>query len=327
VLRIGTQNEPPKYCGDAHPMKHAGLTIIIPANNEAGTIGKIVSALKDEVQAGQIIVVDDGSDDNTASLAAEAGAQVISHPVNLGNGASVKSGIRAAEGDTLLVMDGDGQHNPSDIHHLVKALDDYDMVVGARASNQHASWARRLMNRIFNRLASYVSAYPVKDLTCGFRALRVHIAKDLLPLLPNGYSWPTTSTLVMLRSGLSVTYLPVDARPRQSGRSRIRPLHDGIRFLMIILKICTLYSPFRIFLPVCGCMALAGLLNYAYTYLSSGRFTNMSALLFTGAIIIFMMGLLSEQISQISLLRYQVRPRRKKALKELEQGEDKGHPN
>ncbi len=293
-------------------MKNAGLSIIIPAYNEAGTIGTIVTELKVGVQPGQIIVVDDGSEDETAAFAASAGAQVISHPINLGNGASVKAGIRAARGNTIVVMDGDGQHRPADIEHLVKELGDYDMVVGARSKDQHASGGRRFMNRIFNRLAAYVSAYPVKDLTCGFRALRLSIAKDLLPLLPNGYSWPTTSTLVMLRSGLSVKYVPVDTRPRRSGRSRIRPVHDGIRFLMIILKICTLYSPFRIFLPVCGFMAMAGLFNYGYTYLSSGRFTNMSALLLTGAIIIFMMGLLSEQISQIGLLRHQVRPHKEK---------------
>lgn len=308
-------------------MKNAGLSIIIPAYNEAGTIGAIIEELRCRVQPGQIIVVDDGSEDNTATHAIEAGAKVISHPVNLGNGASVKTGIRAASGDVLVVMDGDGQHNPADIPHLVTLLDAFDMVVGARTKDQHASWGRRLMNRIFNRLASYVSAYPVQDLTSGFRALRRRNAKDLLPLLPNGYSWPTTSTLVLLRSGFSIKYAPVDARPRQSGRSRIRPVYDGTRFLMIILKICTLYSPFRIFLPVCGCMALAGFFNYAYTYITSGRFTNMSALLFTGAIIIFMMGLLSEQISQISLLRYQVRPRRKRASAVLEEKHDKGHPN
>jgi len=308
-------------------MKNACLSIIIPAYNEAGTIGSIVAELWENVQPVQIIVIDDGSEDKTAQRAATAGAHVIAHPVNLGNGASVKAGIRAAIGDTVVVMDGDGQHSPADVHHLVKALDSYDLVVGARSKNQHASIGRQFMNRIFNRLASYVAAYPVKDLTCGFRALRLGVAQDLLPLLPNGYSWPTTSTLVMLRSGLSVKYVPVDARPRSSGRSRIRPVHDGIRFLMIILKICTLYSPFRIFLPVCGCLGLAGILNYGYTYFSSGRFTNMSALLFTGAIIIFMMGLLSEQISQISLFRHQVRPRNRNRSEVLDREHEKGHPN
>jgi glycosyltransferase involved in cell wall biosynthesis len=308
-------------------MKNAGLSIVIPAYNEAGTIGKIVSELRTHVQSDQIIVVNDGSEDRTAKCAAEAGAHVISHPLNLGNGASVKSGIRAAVGDNLVVMDGDGQHDPADIPKLLADLDTFDMVVGTRSRGQHASGPRRLMNRIFNRLASYVTAYPVQDLTSGFRALRLHTAQELLPMLPNGYSWPTTSTLVMLRSGLSIKYTPVEARSRQSGRSRIRPVHDGVRFLLIILRICTLYSPFRIFLPVSGCMVLMGLLNYAYTYLSSGRFTNMSALLFTGAIIVFMMGLLSEQISQISLLHRHVRPRKKTPSEPLRRKHGKGRPN
>ncbi|MEJ2155782.1 MAG: glycosyltransferase family 2 protein [Desulfobacteraceae bacterium] len=308
-------------------MKKAGLSIVIPAYNEAGSIGRLVSELRNGIQPDQIIVVDDGSEDGTATLAAEEGARVISHPVNIGNGASVKSGIRESFGSVLVFMDGDGQHDPTDIPKLLAELERFDMVVGARTRKQHASSARSLMNNIFNRLASYVTGHPVKDLTSGFRALRLHTAEELLPLLPNGYSWPTTSTLVMLRSGMSVKFVPVDARQRQSGRSRIRPVHDGIRFFMIIMKICTLYSPLRIFLPVSGSMVVAGLLNYAYTYLSSGRFTNMSALLFTGAIIIFMMGLLSEQISQISLLRHQVRQRSKTPSQTLDRKNDDGDPN
>jgi hypothetical protein len=204
-------------------------------------------------------------------------------------------------------MDADGQHDPADISRLLEHIGSYDMVVGARRPGQHASWARRVMNGAYNRLASYVTGFPIRDLTSGFRAVRAELARDILPLLPNGYSWPTTMTMVLLRSGFSVKYVPIHAQPRQHGRSRIRPVRDGIRFFMIILKICTLYSPFRIFLPVSAAMFLLGLVNYAYTYLTAGSFTNMSALMFTTAVIIFMMGLISEQISQISLLRQQVR--------------------
>lgn len=288
-------------------MDTIGISIIIPAYNEAGAIGRVVTALRAAVGDGQVIVVDDGSSDDTAGRAAAAGAEVISHPVNMGNGAAVKTGLRAAGGDLLVIMDGDGQHDPVEIPKLLAGLDDYDMVVGERSKKQHASWPRSLMNGVFNRLASYVTSYGVHDLTSGFRAMRADTAKDLLPLLPNGYSWPTTSTLVLLRSGRCVKYVPIEVQQRQDGRSRIRPIYDSTRFLMIILKICTLYSPFRIFLPVAGGLFLAGLANYGYTFLTSGRFTNMSALMFTAAIIIFMMGLLSEQISQISLLRRQVK--------------------
>jgi hypothetical protein len=187
------------------------------------------------------------------------------------------------------------------------------MVVGARNFNQHASSPRRWMNRIFNSLASYVTGYPIGDLTSGFRAIKAKTARDLLPLLPNGYSWPTTSTLVLLRSGLSVKYVKINLRPRQHGRSRIRPVRDSMRFFLIILKICTLYSPLKIFLPVSATIFGLGLVNYIYTYITAGRFTNMSALMFSTAVIIFMMGLISEQVSQISLLRQQISfPKEKK---------------
>jgi len=288
-------------------MESNTITVVIPVFNESESIGRIVSELRSEIGSGRIVVIDDGSADLTDIKAAEAGAEVISHPVNRGNGAAVKSGIRAVCSEVLVIMDGDGQHDPADIPKLLNFLGAYDMVVAARNKTQHASWLRGLMNRIFNRLASYVTGYKVQDLTSGYRVLRCDTARELLPLLPNGYSWPTTSTLVMLRSGLSIKYVPIGIKPRLCGRSRIRPLYDSIRFLMIISKICTLYSPFRIFLPVSAGLFCIGLINYAYTYISSGRFTNMSALMFTGAIIIFMMGLISEQISQISLLRHQVK--------------------
>jgi len=293
-------------------MPNHTISIIIPAYNENSGIVRQIEEILKISPAFEVIIADDGSRDSTAQISGSAGGRVISHPYNIGNGAAVKTGIRAARGDILVFMDGDGQHDPGDIPKLLEKIDRYDMVVGARGYSQQASWSRRIMNSIFNRLASYVTGFPVKDLTSGFRALRVDTARELLPLLPNGYSWPTTSTLVLLRSGLSVKYVPINVRPRQHGRSRIRPIRDGIRFFMIILKICTLYSPFRIFLPVSGGMFLLGLLNYAHTYFTAGRFTNMSALMFSAAVIIFMMGLISEQISQISLLRQHVRPRQSK---------------
>ena len=301
---------------------NASISIIIPALNEAKTIGTLTAALKQLDVVGEIIVVDDCSSDKTGKAAAENGAYVIRHPYPMGNGAAIKTGIRAASGNILVFMDGDGQHDPADIVGIVDALNHYVMVVGARNSLQQASWARRLMNGIYNRLASYVSGFPIADLTSGFRALRTETACQLLPLLPNGYSWPTTSTLVLLRSGLSVHYQPINARPRQSGSSRIRPVQDGLRFFMIILKICTLYSPFRIFLPVSGAMFLLGAANYAYTYATTGRFTNMSALMFSVAVIIFMMGLISEQISQISLLRQQMHPGGSNANRDAGHGSD-----
>ena len=284
------------------------VSVVIPAYNEASNIPVLLGEVRRILNDAEIVVIDDGSVDETHAAAMPNGARVIRHPYNIGNGAAVKSGIRAAKGDIIIFMDGDGQHAPADIPGLLECMDRYDMVVGARSRSQQASTARHWINRIYNRLASYVTGFQVKDLTSGFRAVRAGTARDLLPLLPNGYSWPTTMTLVLLRSGMSVKYTPINVRPRRHGRSRIRPVRDGLRFFLIIMKICTLYSPFRIFLPVSGGMFLLGLLNYAHTYFSAGRFTNMSALLFTAGVIIFMMGLISEQISQISLLRQHVKP-------------------
>ena len=284
-------------------------TVVIPVFNEGKQLLTLIQKIHAIYPKIEILIVDDGSTDScTADLCRGLAAKHILHPYNKGNGAAIKSGIRASSGDIIVFMDGDGQHDPADIAKMLEPMDQYDMVVGARKGEQQASLARSLMNRLFNRLASYVTGFPVADLTSGFRAMKAQTAKALLPLIPNGYSWPTTSTLVLLRSGFSIKYVPIDVQPRRHGRSRIRPFRDSLRFLLIIMKICTLYSPFRIFLPVSLTMFVLGVLNYLYTYMTSGRFTNMSALMFTSSVIIFMMGLISEQISQISLFRHQMRP-------------------
>lgn len=290
-------------------MNPKAATIVIPVLNEEHTLGAVLSGLNSIDCVSEVIVVDDGSQDNSSSIASQKNVCILRHPYNIGNGAAVKTGIRAAKGDYLIFLDSDGQHDPEDIHGLLKQMEKFDMVVGARNARQHASLARYWMNFVYNRISSYVTGVKVEDLTSGFRAVRTETARELLPLLPNGYSWPTTMTLVLLRSGMSIKYVPINVKPRQHGRSRIRPVRDGIRFFMIIMKICTLYSPFRIFLPVASALFGLGLINYAFTFFTAGRFTNMSAVLFTSAVIVFMMGLVSEQISQISLLRQQVRLR------------------
>lgn len=297
------------------------ITLIIPALNES-YIDRLIASVPDYGDSLRIIIIDDGSKERLRECDDDRRVSIIRHPYTIGNGAAVKTGIRAAGGDVLVFMDGDGQHDPADIGKLLEHIDAYDLVVGSRTGSQQASWSRRLMNRIFNRLAAYVTGFRVEDLTSGFRAMRLDTARDLLPLLPNGYSWPTTSILVLLRSGLRVKYVPVNVQRRRQGRSRIRPLRDGVRFFLIIAKICTLYSPLRIFLPVSGVMFLLGAANYAYTYLTTGRFTNMSVLMFSAAVIIFMMGLISEQISQISLLRQQVQPAEDNANHDSAHGSD-----
>jgi glycosyltransferase involved in cell wall biosynthesis len=284
-------------------MTTSAISIIIPAYNEADSIGSVVQQIRDLYPDAEIIVIDDGSSDHTAAAALAAGAKVYGHPYNLGNGAAVKSGIRVASGDILVFMDGDGQHDPAEIKNLLGFLPDYDMVVGARTLRGQASIGRALGNRFYNWFASYVAKFRVEDLTSGFRAIKADLAKSFLYLLPNTYSYPTTLTLGVLRSGRSVKYVPIRAQARKQGKSKIRFFQDGARFFMIIVKICTLYSPMRVFLPVSFLMFLLGVAWYVFTFITEGRFTNMSALLFTNAIVIFMMSLISEQVSQMRFER------------------------
>jgi glycosyltransferase involved in cell wall biosynthesis len=279
------------------------ISVIIPAYNEATTIGDIVSKIKTFYPEFEILVVSDGSADDTAALAKRAGATVFSHPYNMGNGAAIKTGIRSASGDILVFMDADLQHNPQDIETLLSYFPDYDMVVGARSSKDQVSLRRSIGNKIYNWLASYVAKFKVQDLTSGFRAIKSEIAQQFLYLLPNSYSYPATLTLAVLRTGRTLKYVPINVKVRKAGKSNISIFKDGVRFFMIIVKICTLFSPFRIFLPVSFSIFCLGLCYYMYTFLVWGRFTNMSALLFTTSIIIFMMGLISEQICQMRFER------------------------
>ncbi|MFC1579326.1 glycosyltransferase family 2 protein [Thermodesulfobacteriota bacterium] len=284
-------------------MESTAVSVIIPAHNEAETIGDLVRSIQALYPEYEIIVVNDGSGDNTGKVAGDAGAIVYSHPYNIGNGAAIKSGIRIASGDTMVFMDGDGQHEPKDIGKLLEHLPAFDMVVGARPKGRQSSWRRGLGNRLLNWLATYVSKFKIMDLTSGFRAIKAPIARKFLYLLPNTYSYPTTITLGVLRSGRSLKYIPVDVQVRKGGKSNIKLFRDGVRFFMIITKICALYSPLRIFLPLSFFMFLMGFGYYLYTYISWGRFTNMSALLFTTSVLVFLMGLISEQITQMRFER------------------------
>jgi len=284
-------------------MDNKNISIIIPAYDEEETIGEVIKEIKELYPEFEIIVINDGSGDNTAQVAKETGALVYSHPYNIGNGAAIKSGIRFASGKILVLMDGDGQHDPEEIGKMLEYFPDHDMVVGARPKGHQASWGRALANKLYNWLASYVAKFPIQDLTSGFRAIKADIAHNFLYLLPNTYSYPTMLTLGILRSGRSLKYLPINVEKRRKGNSKIKIFQDGIRFFLIITKICALYSPLRIFLPVSFMMFCLGLGYYLYTYFTSGRFTNMSALLFTTSILIFMMGLISEQICQMRFER------------------------
>jgi glycosyltransferase involved in cell wall biosynthesis len=275
------------------------ISVVMPAKNESGSLSSLIKKLLAVPGLKEIIVVDDGSTDGTGDIAEKLGAIVVRHPYSKGNGAAIKSGARAATGDVILFMDADGQHSPDDIHRLLQKLDSgFDMVIGARQPGSQASVGRGLANKFYNRLASYMTGQKIEDLTSGFRAVNRVKFLQFLSLLPNGFSYPTTSTMAFFRAGYSVGYEPIHAAQRD-GKSHIKPIQDGIRFLLIIFKIGTLYSPLKIFVPLAFSVFSIGVGYYAYTYFSYGRFTNMSALMFTTALIMFMVGLVSEQITAL----------------------------
>jgi len=275
------------------------ISIILPAKNEGKNLIDLLPQLKSHFPKAEILVINDGSTDNTEQVTIAAGANVISHPYSQGNGAAIKTGARNATGDILVFMDGDGQHDPADVFKLLEQLNHgYDMVVGARKASTHASLFRRFANAFYNRLASIMTGHKIEDLTSGFRAVKADKFRKFLYLLPNGFSYPTTSTMAFFRSGFPVAYVPIHAGKRQ-GKSHIKIIKDGFRFFIIILKIGALFSPMRLFLPISAALFLTGLGYYGYTYYTIGRFTNMTALLFNSSLVTFLMGLISEQISSL----------------------------
>lgn len=273
----------------------AQVSVVIPAFNEEDAIGATIEGLLSRHSWGEVLVVDDGSTDATAARAAAAGARVVRHPYNKGNGAAVKTGIREAKGSIVLLMDGDGQHDPAEAETLVKAMGDHDMVIGARSARDQA-WTRALGNMAFETLASWLTGRPIPDLTSGFRAARRDRLLEVVHLFPNGFSYPTTSCLAFLKAGHNVAFVPVKARPR-IGTSKIRLLRDGVRFLLIILKIVTLYSPLKIFVPVSAGSLLLGLAYGAWNVVRYGKIPMGSALMIQLAVVVFLFGLISEQIA------------------------------
>lgn len=279
------------------------VSVILPAKNEAPALRDLLPRLKSSVPTAEIIVVDDGSTDETAALCRELGVTCLSSPYSMGNGAAIKRGARLAAGEVLVFLDGDGQHDPADIPRMLGKLDSgYDMVVGARDWSSQAGVGRGLANSLYNWLASRITGHLIEDLTSGFRVVRADKFREFLHLLPNGFSYPTTSTMAFFRSAYPVAYLPIKAAQRV-GRSHIKPLRDGLRFLLIIFKIATLYSPLKLFVPASAIFFLLGLVNYAWTYVHYGRLTNMSTLLWSAAVIVFLIGLVSEQITALTYRR------------------------
>lgn len=274
------------------------ISIIIPAFNEGAVVGDVVTALLTHAPWREVIVVDDGSGDETGRFAAEAGARVVRHPYNKGNGAAIKSGIRAASGEFVLVLDGDGQHRPEDAERLASRLGEYDLVVGARAAHTQASVSRRVGNAALNGLASYMTGRQIPDLTSGFRGARTSCLREFLHLLPNGFSTPATTTLAFIKAGYNVTFEPIEARQRE-GSSKIRLGRDGAKFFLIILRVVTIFSPLKIFVPISGLSAVAGLGYGLWTVSTDGKIANGAVLLLMFGVIVFLVGLVSEQITTL----------------------------
>ncbi|HJT96965.1 MAG TPA: glycosyltransferase family 2 protein [Rhodanobacteraceae bacterium] len=276
------------------------LSIILPAKNEAAALSDLLPKLRLACPAAEIVVVDDGSTDRTADLCEANDVQVVRQPYPMGNGAAIKRGAREAKGDVLVFMDADGQHDPDLIPRLVAKLESgFDMVVGARDWSGQAGVGRGIANTFYNWLATRMTNCPVHDLTSGFRAVQADKFREFLHLLPNGFSYPTTITMAFFRSAYAVAYEPIPVAKRV-GRSHIRPFRDGVRFLLIIFKIATLYSPLKLFVPASLVFFLLGLGHYAYTYITAHRLTNMSVLLFSASVIVFLIGLISEQITSLT---------------------------
>ncbi|MCP4683112.1 MAG: glycosyltransferase family 2 protein [Desulfobacterales bacterium] len=298
------QQETNNYKDDIN--KVIDLSVIIPVKDESASIKSIVvnvlNILKKLGKQYEILVIDDGSTDNSGNIAEEAGATVIRHPYCIGNGAAIKTGIRNANGAVLLMMDGDGQHNPEDIPRLLHYLPEYDMVVGARSNSSETRIHRDLANKMYNLFAGYVCNFKIKDLTSGFKAIKSDIATSFLNLLPNTFSCPTTLTLALIRSGFSIKYISIETNTRK-GKSKIKLIKDGIRFFNIILRISVLFAPLRVFVPIATCIFSMGFFWYVYSvFFGRGKFPPMSIVVIITSVIIFFLGLISDQITQ---LRYE----------------------
>jgi glycosyltransferase involved in cell wall biosynthesis len=285
--------------------RYQEYAIVIPARNESESLSRLLPELRAALPDAGIVVVDDGSNDRTAQVCNLHAVKRLSHGLSLGNGAAIKTGARHVTSEAILFMDADGQHDPSDIPRLLERYHEgFDMVVGARARSNHASIGRLIANEFYNRFASWMTGRPIADLTSGFRVVNAKRFREFLHLLPNGFSYPTTITMAFVRAGYRVDFVPVVAR-RRAGKSHVRIFRDGLRFLIIIFKVGTLYSPLKIFLPVAAAFFVAGLCYYLYTYISFHRFTNMSALLLMNSVLIFLIGLVSEQITALTYSRTQ----------------------
>lgn len=290
--------------GSGRPPWPFTVSVVIPARNEAASIGSVVRGVLEQCPGAEVLVVDDASTDATVTEAQAAGATVVSRPYNIGNGAGVKTGIRKARGDVIVVIDADGQHDPADLPRLLQHLDRYDMVIGERDRAGQQNAVRWLGNSLLNRLGSYVVGMPMRDLTSGFRAMRAPVIREFVHLLPNQFSWPTTSALAFAKAGYQIRFEPIHVRRRAAGQSTQKLLRNGVKFTLIILRIVSLFAPLRVFFPVAVVMFVLGMLSWLLNLFvfapERGLYIpNSAVILFVGSVIVFMFGLLAEQIASL----------------------------
>lgn len=304
-MQLAMTDQTAETAGGAAAYLPAGttLSIVIPAYNEAAGIRAVLNRVCRDYPDAEIIVVDDGSADGTGDQLQGLPVRVVRHPYNKGNGASVKTGIRAAHGDYVLLLDADGQQEPADIGTLLIHTGVYDLIVGARTKASQQNRIRAAGNGALERVASYLAGTRIPDLTSGFRVFRRAVILEFIHLLPNRYSYPTTSTLAFLKAGYNVTFVPIVANKRQGGKSGQKLLQNGVRFILIILRMITLFSPMKIFAPLALILFLLGTGYGIYTAATEVHVTNSTVLLCLTSIIIFLMGLISEQIAALRFER------------------------
>lgn len=303
MIETATHSTPATDAANPWPWS---ISFVIPAFNEAATIATIIGELRASYPYAEIVVVDDHSQDGTADIAEQAGARVIRRPYNIGNGAGVKTGVRAATGEIVVIIDGDGQHRPSDIPKLLTHIGPYDMVVGARSRTGQQNWVRWMGNLAINQLGSYLTGMKMNDLTSGFRAFRRSVLLEYIHLLPNQFSWPTTSALAFAKGGYHVRFEPITMQPRQGGQSHQKLLRNGFKFGFIIFRIISLFNPLRVFLPIMVMFLVLSVISYFLSILSGDTWLHLpptALFCLIAAMFFFCFGLLAETISALRFER------------------------
>jgi glycosyltransferase involved in cell wall biosynthesis len=278
------------------------VSIVIPAYNEGEAIGEtltdLFSVIGESTRRYEVIVIDDGSADDTGAMAESNGARVVRHRKNKGYGAALKTGVLASQAEIVVFYDADNQFDPKDIERIVEEAKDADAVLGARTSKSYAPFSRKGGKKLLSWLANYLSRQKIPDLNCGLRAIHRDVLLGYLHLLPNGFSASTTTTLVLLREGYDVKFVPITVKKR-IGKSTVRPLQDGMDTALLVVRLTTLLDPFRVFGPMSFFFFVFGCV-WGLRYLIHGKGLSIASLfLLVSSVIIFFFGLVADQVASL----------------------------